>query len=140
MCDICSSDLLSEINKKRNWRPDRVVNWANRRGLKITEDDLSNHFAEHAPKSEKKPKKKSPKKTVSDKKNGLAIKTEANADSAFLDEVVRRVFEELAESKYSLKLEHGFKAIEIKQKIADKTDVENLLLELLNEIRQQELA
>ena len=50
------------------------------------------------------------------------------------------VFQSLVAGHFDLKLEHGFKAIELKQKIVENTNVENRLLELLNEIRSQELA
>ena len=139
MCNICGSELVGEINKKRNWRPDRVISWARRRGLNIDQGQLSEHFQSHLPPEQISKKKKSAGKLKSAAKPGSLL-LENSSDTALLDEVVRQVYENLSEGKFDLKLEHGFKAIEIKQKVAEKTDVENLLLELLSEIRQQELA
>jgi hypothetical protein len=147
MCDICASGLVEELNKKRNWRPDRVIKWAGRRGLSITESELQAHFAEHLPKPEKQVKAKSIHKskpeTESPSSAPAVVITPVileQADNRFLDEIVKRVFNDLIEGKFELKLEHGFKAIEIKQKLADKADTENMLMELLNEIRNQELT
>ncbi|MCP4582253.1 MAG: hypothetical protein GY839_11610 [candidate division Zixibacteria bacterium] len=159
MCDICQSGLLDELNKKRNWRPDRVIKWAGRRGLKIDQKQLEKHFNIHL-NSVSKNKNIKVKKTVKVKEeSGKAARTVISgkeqpsiiehdtsitpvhpADDQFLNEVIGRVFQNLTGGKFELKLEHGFKAIEIKQKISDTTNVENLLLELLNEIRTQELA
>jgi len=159
MCDICRSGLLDELNKKRNWRPDRVIKWAGRRGLAVDQKQLEKHFKSHLQsssisnkaKSEKAPKRKKAsgktvQKTKKIAKQPLIAKHDTSlpslhpADDQFLNEVVGRVFQDLTAGKFDLKLEHGFKAIEIKQKISDSTNVENLLLELLNEIRAQELA
>jgi hypothetical protein len=157
MCDICASPLLDELNKKRNWRPDRVIKWAGRRGLEITEPQLKAHFEEHQPQSSnngKRPKTRPCKlshqnRPSDDKPNADITSLSPNTsvpnafnqtDNLFLDEIVKRVFDDLVEGNFELKLEHGFKAIEIKQKLADKADTENMLLELLNEIRKQELS
>jgi hypothetical protein len=160
MCDICASPLLDELNKKRNWRPDRLIKWAGRRGLDITESQLEAHFAEHLPqpsnngqRPKTSPCKSSPKnnpntecqtKPKDDFTSPSQDTSVTNAfnqmDSLFLDEIVKRVFDNLVEGNFELKLEHGFKAIEIKQKLADRADAENMLLELLNEIRKQELS
>lgn len=155
MCDICSSELLGELNKKRNWRPDRVIKWAGRRGLSITADDLATHFKKHVEPISKKQNKqenageKSPKSICQDASSlnpdtgtgakQISIESISQSDNQFLDEVVKRVYAELTGGKFDLKLEHGFKAIEIRQKLDDKSDTERLLLELLNEIRVQEL-
>jgi hypothetical protein len=160
MCDICASPLLDELNKKRNWHPDRVIKWAGRRGLEITEPQLKAHFAEHLPQPSnnghhpktrqcKTSTKNNPDKECQTKPNDditspsqdTAVPDTFNRmDNLFLDEIVKRVFDNLVEGNFELKLEHGFKAIEIKQKLADKADNENMLLELLNEIRKQELS
>lgn len=146
MCEICSSDLLGDINKKINWRPDRVVKWAKKRGLDITAKQLDRHFHNHLTMNSKTTNKiKEAKDTRKQSRqsrfeNQTALPEAAiSDDSGFLDEVVKRVYVKLTDDKFDLKLEHGFKAIEIKQKISDKSDVENMLLELLNEIRAQEL-
>jgi hypothetical protein len=150
MCEICASNLLDDLNKKRNWRPDRVIKWASRRGLEITERELKQHFAEHTAKTKSKRSNGSPEK-IEKKASGhrhkgdiegaaRGVESSNRASGKFLSEVVSRVFDNLLEDKFDLKLEHGFKAIEIQQKIEDKSDVENMLLELLNEIRQQELS
>ena len=160
MCDIYASTLLNELNKKRNWRPDRVIKWAGRRGLDITEPQLKAHFEEHLPlvsNNEKRPKT-SPCNSSTKNNLNKERQTKPNdeftppsldtsvpgafnqMDNLFLDEIVKRVFDNLVEGNFELKLEHGFKAIEIKQKLADKADTENMLLELLNEIRKQELS
>lgn len=148
MCEICASGLLAELDKIRNRRPHRVIIWAKRRGLNITEQQLETHFSEHAPAMQPSYKTASPASPDIQRpemKNQPEItaleKTEAanHSDNQFLDEVVRRVFDDLVNGKFELKIEHGFKAIEIRQKVEDKTDSERLLLELLNEIRTQEL-
>lgn len=147
MCEICDSGLIAEINKKINWRPDRVVKWAGRRGLAITEKQLSAHFRHHLETNKKNAVERSINKSrlkISGiAKNDIAAGSAENSagiDNSFLSEVVKRVYENLIQNEFDLKLEHGFKAIEIKQKIADGNDVEKLLLELLDEIRHQELA
>jgi len=61
-------------------------------------------------------------------------------DEKFLDTIRNLVFQKLFAGEMELKLEYGFKAIELKQKIADGTQNEKLLLEILNEIRKEELA
>lgn len=63
-----------------------------------------------------------------------------DSDGKLLDEVISRVHQAITSGELELKIEHAFKAIEIKQKLAENGQVENLLLELLNEIRRQELG
>lgn len=63
-----------------------------------------------------------------------------DSDGKLLDEVISRVHRAITSGELELKIEHAFKAIEIKQKLAENGQVENLLLELLNEIRRQELG
>lgn len=166
MCEICNSELLEDINKKINWRPDRLLKWAGKRGLNIEIKQLEEHFDKHVGRSI--PTKKEIDKTAPEKKktDQKVIKQPARSsrstvshnrdktskaqsdkspnhhpsDDQFLNEIISRVFQDLVEGNFELKLEHGFKAIEIKQKIADNTNVENLLLDLLNEIRSQELG
>jgi|GEM_PF-5733332 len=61
-------------------------------------------------------------------------------DRRFLDDVIGRVHQAVRTGDLELKTEHAFKAIEIKQKLSENSQVENLLLDLLNEIRRQELT
>jgi hypothetical protein len=158
MCDICSSGLLDEINRKRNWRPDRLIKWAGKRGLSIKSDQLAEHFDKHlksapADIGTKVKKAVKNKTSTSIKKQKTIIQKTDNqpgrtatplqtcpADDRFLNEIIGRVFQDLIDNKYDLKIEYGFKAIELKQKISETTNVETRLLELLNEIRGQELA
>jgi hypothetical protein len=167
MCIICSSELLGELNKKVNWRPERLIKWAGRRGLVVDEKQLNEHFNNHLKPSlkttisqKKKTKSKRGKKqtksanaskksrrndcreisTTSSKMiDTLPPDSHTSPDIHFLDEVISLVFQGLSEGEFDLKVEHGFKAIELKQKYAENSNVENLLLELLNEIRRQEL-
>jgi len=158
MCDICTSGLLDEINRKRNWRPDRLIRWAGKRGLDIKSDQLTEHFDKHlkaavsdsAPKVKKANKRKTARSEVDKKQSGFKIGNKPgqftaplqtySADDQFLNEIIGRVFKDLIDNKFDLKIEYGFKAIEIKQKISETTNVEAMLLELLNEIRGQELS
>lgn len=159
MCSICASKFRDDLDKKINWRPDRVVKWANKRGLKIDEKQLESHFTEHtnpipAKTKAKRPVVKKEKAVESNVKNKTSSDTKPDepakprdddcqsslTDNQFLNEVVGRVFDNLAAGEFNLKIEHGFKAIELKQKLSENTNVESLLLELMNEIRTQELA
>lgn len=60
-------------------------------------------------------------------------------DQLLLDTVRDKVYEKLISGEIKLDLGDGFKAIEIKHKIAEESQNEKLLLEILNEIRSQEL-
>ncbi|MCD6162749.1 MAG: hypothetical protein J7K40_10100 [candidate division Zixibacteria bacterium] len=182
MCEICASPLLEDVNRKINWMPDRLVKWANKRGLAIDIKQLDEHFDKHIDEATKKKRKKTARRGVRlgrtpsscDKPNSpckLRIQpaTEQNVgrvltggknptphyqgdgdvsvsnptpcqDEQLLNEIIARVFDELNAGGFTLKLEHGFKAIEIKQKLSGGGDAERLLMDLLNEIRRQELA
>jgi len=158
MCEICSSKLLGEVNRKQHWQPDRLIRWANQRGLNIKSDQLAEHFDKHL-------KSNAIKKTIETKKAAKSKSTQPeaeeiptaiiidnqpgpgtpplqthSADDQFLNEIIGRVFNDLIANKFDLKLEYGFKAIELKQKISETTNVESMLLDLLNEIRGQELG
>lgn len=144
-----------------------MIKWAGSRGLVVDEKQLKEHFNNHlepsveatpSPKGNTKSKRRkrqakkvdgsgkfkqnSHQKTSST--NAKVITTQvsehqAQFDEKFLNEIISLVFQGLTEGEFDLKVEHGFKAIELKQKLAENSNVENLLLELLNEIRRQEL-
>jgi hypothetical protein len=61
-------------------------------------------------------------------------------DQLFLDTVRDMVYRKLLSGEMELKLDSAFKAIEIKHKIMEETQNEKLLLEILEEIRAEELA
>ncbi len=61
-------------------------------------------------------------------------------DQLLLDTVRDRVYQMLLDGEIKLDLADGFKAIEIKNKIAEESQNEKLLLEILNEIRAEELG
>jgi hypothetical protein len=65
--------------------------------------------------------------------------TESITDQLLLDTVRDRVYQKLINNEIELDLGDGFKAIEIKHKIAEESQNEKLLLEILNEIRAEEL-
>ena len=71
--------------------------------------------------------------------NAPAIKPEIS-DHLFLDTIRDMVYEKLLAGEMELKVDSAFKAIEIKHKIAEESQNEKLLLEILNEIRSEELA
>jgi len=159
MCEICLSSLLDDVNKKVNWRPDRVIKWAGRRGLVISEKQLEEHFEKHVDsatvKKSKSGKTVQGKKKTDSKLKKLSAKPNTHkeqsvstseisdghitADNKLLSEVISQVLSILVEGGYDLKIEHGFKAVELKHKLSDNSDSETLLLDLLNEIRRQEL-
>ena len=62
------------------------------------------------------------------------------SDQLLLDTVRDRVYQMLLDGEIKLGLADGFKAIEIKNKIAEESQNEKLLLEILNEIRAEELG
>jgi hypothetical protein len=64
----------------------------------------------------------------------------AISDQLLLDTVRDKVYQKLLDGEIKLDLGDGFKAIEIKHKIGEESQNEKLLLEILNEIRSQELA
>jgi hypothetical protein len=145
MCDICASKLVDDINRKINWQPGRLVKWASRRGLHINRDQLQEHFTKHLNGSNgsqdagiaaRNDLKKPGFKATEPSPPPLKLP----ADDRFLNEVVSQVFGGLISGAYELKLEHGFKAIELKQKISENINAEKLLLDLLNHIRSEELG
>lgn len=143
-CTICDSPLRTEIeNKDAAWRADRTIQWARKHGLRISRFSLARHRTNHTS-----PAKNSVKKKHSDKTVEFSAKTKpakasyspnSPSDMEFLNEVRDRVFEKLKEGEFDLKIESAFKAIEIKNKISDESQNEKLLLEILAEIRTDEL-
>jgi hypothetical protein len=75
--------------------------------------------------------------TKSDQKPAPA--SDEITDQIFLDTVRDMVYQKLLDGEMEMKLESAFKAIEIKYKIAEESQNEKLLLEILNELRTQEL-
>jgi len=61
------------------------------------------------------------------------------SDLEFLDTVKETVYKKLADGELDLKIDSGFKAIELKNKISETSENEKLLLEILSEIRSEEL-
>jgi hypothetical protein len=76
---------------------------------------------------------------------GAAIATSPGSrkfvtDLEFLDTVKETVYRKLLDNELELKIDSGFKAIELKNKISETSENEKLLLEILSEIRTQELG
>ncbi|UCE65301.1 MAG: hypothetical protein JSU85_10545 [Candidatus Zixiibacteriota bacterium] len=61
-------------------------------------------------------------------------------DLEFLDTVKETVYKKLVDGELDLKIDSGFKAIELKNKISETSENERLLLEILSEIRSEELS
>lgn len=62
------------------------------------------------------------------------------SDLEFLDTVKETVHRKLLDNELDLKIDSGFKAIELKNKISETSENERLLLEILSEIRSEELS
>ena len=62
------------------------------------------------------------------------------SDLEFLDTVKETVYKKLLDNELDLKIDSGFKAIELKNKISETSENERLLLEILSEIRAEELS
>ena len=60
-------------------------------------------------------------------------------DLEFLDTVRQTVYMKLLDNELDLKIDSGFKAIELKNKISETSENEKLLLEILAELRSDEL-
>jgi hypothetical protein len=144
-CQICSSPLVDGLNEKKNWQTARVIRWAQIRGLVIDENILTAHLGSHlANNGDEPPKKRSSKNRITEPiaetvKPPEQIDSALSTDEQFLNLIIQRIYDGVIGKQIDLKVEHAFKAIEIKQKLAESGNVENLLLELLNEIRKQEL-
>jgi hypothetical protein len=142
-CPICASPLVERLNVKKNWQTPRLLRWAEIRDLKIDETILSTHLQSHIngngfePIKTRVVKNRIEPEVVEETppKMQLAIST----DEQLLNLIISQIYDNLKRKQIELKVEHAFKAIEIKQKLAESGNVENLLLELLTEIRNQEL-
>ncbi len=146
-CTICESPLRTEIEKKDTaWKADRTIQWARKHGVRISRFSLARHRTNHTPSSINTVKKKPSNKIVeppADKnrtRGATSISPGSVSDLEFLNAVRDRVYEKLKEGEFDLKIESAFKAIEIKNKISDESQNEKLLLEILAEIRTEELS
>lgn len=145
-CAICESALRTEIDKKDlTWNADRTIQWARKRGVKISRTILARHRTDHnaKPANETEPGRISnepPSKSAGKSPAEKILNTiEGPTDLLLLDTVRDEVFKKLKRGELDLKLDSAFKAIEIKHKIADESKNEKLLLEILAEIRADEL-
>lgn len=144
-CVICGSPLREEIDKRdKTWKADRTIQWARKHGVKISRVTLARHRTDHnnarsvgksVNKSQLEPSKSTGAEPSAKTSNHLSGPT----DMLILDTVCDQAFKKLKDGEYDLKLESAFKAIEIKHKIADESRSEKLLLEILAEIRADEL-
>ena len=138
-CQICISPLAPEIDLKKNWRTDRLVRWAQKRGLDCSLQEIEQHLKSHVNGQAKKADPNSNGKESSPEEKCQAA-VSVPCDEKFLNLIIDSVHQNVAANRVELKIEHAFKAIELKQKLAESGNVENMLLELLNEIRRQELG
>jgi hypothetical protein len=142
-CPICASPLLERLNIKRNWQTPRLLRWAEIRDLEIDETILSTHLQSHINGNGSEPTKtrvvKNRIKPEAVEEIPPKMQLTISTDEQLLNLIISRIYDNLKENQIELKVEHAFKAIEIKQKLAESGNVENLLLELLTEIRNQEL-
>lgn len=144
-CIICASPLVEKLNAKKNWQTPRILRWAELRDLNINESILAEHLGSHISDNGDSPVKKKIKQKRVDtaaeqQPPPVVVSNEViSSDEQLLDLIIRQIYADLKSEKLDLKIEHAFKAIELKQKLSESGNVENLLLELLNEIRNQEL-
>jgi hypothetical protein len=145
-CTICESPLRTEIEKKDTaWKADKTIQWARKHGLRISRFSLARHRTNHTSYLKNNKKCKPPGEIVESpartKEVGGDTSVSPNrvSDLEFLDSVRDRVYEKLKQGEFDLKIESAFKAIEIKHKISDESQNEKLLLEILAEIRTDEL-
>ncbi len=146
-CAICASPLVEKLNAKKNWQTPRLLRWAEIRDLKIDEKILAEHLESHLNDNGAKPAPnqigENRLETITPEPAPVKSAEKTNiisSDEQLLNLIVQQIYSDLIDNKLDLKIEHAFKAIELKQKLAESGNVENLLLELLNEIRSQELS
>ncbi|HBC47818.1 MAG TPA: hypothetical protein DEO84_03550 [candidate division Zixibacteria bacterium] len=123
-----SLKVIRQPRKKRE--PKTITEQGNGTSLQILEAEEP---AKPPVKSAEIPQEKSGEKATP------AIYKALVTDQLLLDTVRDKVYEKLISGEIKLDLGDGFKAIEIKHKIAEESQNEKLLLEILNEIRSQEL-
>lgn len=146
VCRICESPLKAEIEKNDIvWNAERTVKWAKENGVRISKTMLARHRAEHVRTSDAidEPTISAHDDSAPDmpeKKPNLPTAPKSVDDMEFLDAVRDRAFEKLLAGEFELKLDAAFKAIEIKYKISEQSGSEKLLLEILSEIRADELS
>jgi hypothetical protein len=144
-CAICESPLRAEIERKdAAWKADKTIQWARKHGLRISRFSLARHRTNHLSPAKDAEKRKPDKTTeASTRTKRMAADTTIDAtpisDLEFLDTIKDKVYEKLKKDEFDLKIESAFKAIEIKHKISDESQNEKLLLEILAEIRTDEL-
>jgi hypothetical protein len=163
-CAICASSLRAEIERKDiPGKSAEAIAWARKQGVNISKFSLAKHRTNHLsggmPESVIKPERRTRrtvvkgnnatgKPAISDnstlgeslEKENVASTQAPVSDLLFLDTVRDMVYKKLLSGEMELKLESGFKAIEIKSKISEESQSEKLLLEILNEIRADELS
>ncbi len=143
-CVICQSSFRKEIEKRHaELKSDQTIKWAKEQGIKLSKTLLAKHCKNHKQSKSVAKKAKSDNKPSSSRKT-LAQKTteESNvqvSDLEFLDAVRDSVYRKLIDGGLELKIDSGFKAIELKNKLSDGSENENLLLKILSEIRKEEL-
>jgi len=163
-CSICVSPHRAEIEKKDiPGKSAEVISWARKQGVNISKFSLAKHRANHMPgvsddsadtAAKASPKRSAIRMAKSDKSQAIETKSISApveirpekqsagniTDTLFLETVRDMVYQKLLSGEMELKLESGFKAIEIKNKISEESQSEKLLLEILNEIRAEELS
>jgi hypothetical protein len=156
VCAICDSPLRAEIETKDvKLRPKEVVDWGKQRGVKLSLFSLAKHRANHmgtadsavsgngdgdpAPILADVIRVDTPKQPRAEKKPAPESADPSVTDGLFLNTVRDMVYQKLVDGELELKLDSGFKAIELKYKIEDMSESEKLMLEILNELRGQEL-
>lgn len=145
-CAICISPIKSDIEKYDSLnKADDVIKWARKKGIRLNRATLAKHRKNHLDcfdytKENTKNKKDSAKdrKAKAEPKNNPKIKR--IDDLHFLDTIRDMVYENLINDKIDLKIDSAFKAIELKNKLNDVNQNEKLLLEILSEIRTDELS
>lgn len=139
MCKICESPLRSEIERKDSaWKADRTIKWARGKGVRINRVILARHRENHM--NNDCPLLANTDAEAPAEKNHSNAGAKTADDIEFLDAVTGRVYEKLKAGEFDLKIESAFKAIEIKHRISDESRNEKLLLEILSEIRADELS
>ena len=155
-CGICISPYRDEIERKaKKGKSANIISWAREHGVTISYNSLARHRENHM--VELKPSNNGHKgkgkviliEKESKKKRTAAMKNEGPkaeaclqpvTDELLLDAVRDAVYGKLREGALELEINSAFKAIELKYKIADQSQSEKLMLEILNEIRGQELG